>query len=87
MGVHPGTWEARAFLLEEPVGDPGIKALAREECLSSQGANEQAKSGNRRTKATECRGSAWDSEHLIVPVKRGNLPEGTPWREGGCRVT
>jgi hypothetical protein len=47
----------------------------------------QAESGNRHTKETKCDGkSVWDSERSIVPVKRGNPPEGTPWREGGSRV-
>ena len=46
IGVHPGTWEAQTFPLEEPVGDTGIKALAREGAPALTRCEKQAESGN-----------------------------------------
>jgi hypothetical protein len=41
----------------------------------------------RRAKAAELGGMVErESEYLIVPVKQGNPPQGTLWREGGTEL-
>jgi hypothetical protein len=42
----------------------------------------------RQTKPTKCGGTDdGESEHLIVPLKQGNQPKGTLWREGDAEFT
>ena len=58
---------------------PGSGALA---VLGSEG---RAHARYRQAKETK-RGGRGDqeTEHSVVPGKRGNPPQGTPWREGGA---
>jgi hypothetical protein len=53
--------------------------------LSSRAGGDEKRTRRRyrQAKATKCgEMSARESEHPIVPLKRGNHPNGTPWREG-----
>jgi len=57
----------------------------REAVLSHAEANTSTTTVNRRVKATKRAGTDMrKSERPIVPVKPGNQPNGTRWREGGA---
>lgn len=49
------------------------------------GANERAQQRYRQAKVTKCGGmDGRESERLVLPMKLGNRPDGTQWREGGA---
>jgi len=54
-----------------------------EGALAILGSEQRVGARYRCAKGTECSGMGdQGSEHLVVPLKRGNAPERTPWREG-----
>jgi len=72
-------------VLDHGVGHPLSKPRPREAALVLPGSERRAQARYRQAKATKCGGTGGqESEHSIVPGKRGNPPQGTPWREGGA---
>ncbi len=66
-----------------PVHGPRAQGGLR--ALSSLGANEQGAARGLQGRRQQALGTnGRESERLVVPVKRGNRPDGTPWREGGA---
>ena len=54
--------------------------------LASRGANQQVIERYRQAKATKCGGmDGEEPERLLLPMKRGNPVQETPWREKGRR--
>jgi len=71
-----------------PVGQPVKSPGPWESCSAPTGANKRAQRRYRQTKATKCGGMGGrKSQLLIVPMKQGNQPKGTLWREGGAGLT
>jgi len=86
----PGTWEALSSPLKEfRSGGAGDLLLALPEVASALGRERSKRVLRRysRVKATkpEEKGGR-ESERQILPMKQGNLPEGTLWREGDAMV-
>ena len=51
----------------------------------SHGSEGRAHARYRQAKETKCGGKGGqETEHSVVPRKRGNPPQGTPQREGGA---
>jgi len=70
-------------------GKPGDQAPGRIEGLrpSRRGAKHGTQPRYRQAKATKCGGmESEESEHLVVPRKRGNRPHRDPVEGRGCRI-
>ncbi len=81
----PGTWEALSFPPKRPGRGPGTQSPGPRAACSppSTGANSGAPRWYHQAKATKCGGmNDRESDPLIVPMKPGNSPERTRWREG-----
>ncbi len=53
--------------------------------LAVPGSEGRARARYRQAKGTKRGGrDGQESEHSVVPAKRGNPPQGTPWRERGA---
>ena len=84
-GGPPGTWETRSSPSANTAkGEPGAAESPGPGSRALRGPRERKEARRRYRQAKETkRGGTGDleSELLTVPVKRGNLPRGTPWRE------
>ncbi len=85
-GDPPGTWEALSSppktITGEDSGRPKIQARGRGRPQTA-GAKARTYRRYHPPKATEPDGRGGrESESLVVPVKPGNRPDGTRWREG-----
>ena len=84
----PGTWEALPSPHHtKPAGAGRSKPRPFERRVPCPKGAKQADAGVvPRSKGNRASrdGRQW-SQHSIVPSKRGNRPQGSPWREGGCR--
>ncbi len=68
------------------MGIPVEKPRPGGEVLVAPGSERRAQARYRQAKATKRGGKGGkEAEHSGVPRKRGNPPEGTPWREGSAR--
>ena len=55
------------------------------DALGGSGSETRVHPWYRQAKETKCGGKGGqETEHSVVPRKRGNSPQGTPWREGGA---
>lgn len=84
----PGTWEALSSPLKNKAGwvpaEPRSRPAARGRPRTAGANEEDVQAVTVRARATEPGGMGGrDSESSIVPMKAGNLPDGTRWREGG----
>ena len=64
-------------------GHPMEQPWSGERALAVLGSERRVQVRYRRVKGTKRGGTdEQESEHSVVPRKRGNAPERTPWREG-----
>ena len=64
-------------------GHPMEQSRPGERALAVLGNEDRVQARYRRVKGTKRDGTdEQESEHSVVPRKRGNAPERTPWREG-----
>ena len=67
----------------EREGHPMKQPRLEERALAILGSEQRVPARYRCAKGTECSGmDDQESEPPVVPRKRGNAPERTPWREG-----
>lgn len=78
-----GTWESSSFLSKSAAEQRTRTLQALDGASTSKGAKEPHDS-NRQRKATKRSGNDEQSESLIVPMKPGNSPTRTRWREGAA---
>jgi len=70
---------------ESREGHPVEQPRSEGGALAVPGSEGRAHARYRQAKETKRGGrDGQESEHSVVPVKRGNSLQGTPWREGGA---
>jgi hypothetical protein len=84
----PGTREASSFpskKLSRDAGSARTKPVATNAAPGIRRIEPQVLGWYRQAKATKCGGKdEEESERFIVPTKRGNLSQETPWRKGSA---
>ena len=84
-GLRRNLGDLVVSVLDHGVGNPLSKPRPRDAALAIPRSERGAQARYRQAKETKCGGMGdQESEHSIVPAKRGNPPQGTPWREGGA---
>ena len=86
----PGTWEALSFpclTSNQPAGaGRSIPRPTDARVHRPLGAKQWTEVRYRVARETEASGTSDSGQSiLMVPVKQGNPPQGSLWREGGCR--
>jgi hypothetical protein len=84
-GLRRNLGDLVVSVLDHGVGNPLSKPRPRDAALAIPGSERGAQARYRQAKETKCGGrGGQESEHSVVPTKRGNPPQGTPRREGSA---